>query len=76
MYSDRVFIRTPDKGSGCEKGVFVGVNILTGSLLRSSVFQSDVGGLDTIQVWVLYRELDASMGDGVRSGNGVFAMRG
>ena len=58
MYSDRVFIRTPDKGSGCEKGVFVGVN-----------------GLDTIQVWVL-RELDSSMGDGVRCGNGVFAMRG
>ena len=41
-----------------------GVNVLTWSYLRSSVFHSG-GGLATIEDWVL-RDLDASRGRGQR----------
>ena len=49
------------------------VNVLAGSLLKSSVFHSGVaGGLAIIEG--ILRDLGASNGRGVRGGNGVFAM--
>ena len=50
------------------------MNVLAGSLLKSSVFHSGVaGGLGIIEDRIL-RDLDASRGRGVRGGNGVLAM--
>lgn len=49
-----------------------GVNVLTGSLLRSGAILSGVGGLGTVEDCFL-RDWDAFRG-GVRSGDGVFAI--
>ena len=49
------------------------VNVLAGSLLKSSVFHSGVaGGLAIIEE--ILRDLGAFNGRGVRGGNGVFAI--
>ena len=49
------------------------MNVLAGSLLKSSVFHSGVaGGLAAIEG--ILRDLGASNGSGVRGDNGVFAI--